>query len=324
MIFVIGGTGFVGRFVVRNLLQLGQEVLVASRSTPPNPLRIPGVSYVRINILDTDTLTRNLQKARVVINLVGIIRPTKQQSFQQAHVESVSSLVEAMKRTGVRRLIHMSALGTRPHAPSMYHQTKWQGEQIVRSSGLDWTILRPGLIIGPGDRFVGTFAKMMRPPLSLLQLGTIPLFGQGQMTFQPVGVEEVAKCFTRVISRPDSVGETFEICGREVITLRRMIEEIAHALGKNPSYINCNPELIPFIVPVAALFKNKPLLFDVPMPVAKLLGWLLENILPSPPLTYDQAIMLEEGSRGDPSRAEAVLGLKTYPFKELISYLRNA
>ncbi len=324
MILVIGGTGFVGRAVVRRLLQLGENVRVLSRNTPTTPLKMSGVTYVTANILDTQALEKNLDGVKAVINLVGIIRPTKKQNFHQAHVESVRSLIEAMNNASVRRLVHMSALGTRPYAASNYHRTKWQGEELVRQSGLDWTIMRPGLIVGPGDGFVTTFVKMMRPPISTLQLGTIPLFGGGTMLFQPVAVEEVAKCFARVISHAESVGATYEICGREQTSLREMIEQIARTLGKKHSHLSCNPELLPIFLPIAAIIKSKPLLFDVPLHAAKVLGWLFEKTLPHPPLTYDQVLMLEEGSVGDPTRAESELGLASSPFGELISYLQDA
>ena len=323
MILVIGGTGFVGRAVVKRLLQLGENVRVVSRNAPEDTLRLKGVSYVQANLLDSEAISRHFDGVKTVINLVGIIRPTRKQSFEQAHVETVRSLIAVMKNSPARRLIHMSALGTRPHAASNYHRTKWEGEEVVRQSGLDWTIMRPGLIVGPGDGFVSTFVKMMRPPISTLQLGTIPLFGGGTMVFQPVAVDEVAKCFARVISHAESVGATYEICGREQKSLREMIEQIAMTLGKKPSHLCCNPELLPIFLPIAAITKSKPLLFDVPMPAAKVLGWLFEKTLPNPPLTYDQVLMLEEGSVGDPTQAESELGLASRPFSELISYLQD-
>ncbi len=324
MILVVGGTGFVGRAIVARLTQLGEKVRILARGLTKTPRRTENrVELFLGDASEPDTLDSALQGVVTVINLVGIIRPTRMQSFEKAHVDTVRNVVDAMKRANVQRLVHMSALGTRPYAASRYHQTKWEGEQIVRNSGLEWTIMRPGLIVGKGDGFVTTFVKLMRPPLSTIQLGTVPLFGGGTMIFQPVAVEEVAKCFARVISHADAVGSVFEICGREKITLKQMLEEIARALGANPSHLSANPELIPIYLLFAVFTKSKPILFDVPMAAAKALGLVMERLLPSPPLTYDQVLMLEEGSQGDPSRAENELGLQQLRFSDMLSYLRN-
>lgn len=323
MILVIGGTGFVGRAIVSRLLSLGENVRVLARGSSAQPRPVKGVEFYVGDATDPSVLDGAMRGVIAVINLVGIIRPTRAQSFEKAHVDTVRAIVDAMKRAGVRRLVHMSALGTRPYAASRYHQTKWEGEQIVSSSGLDWTIMRAGLIVGKGDGFVSSFAKLMRPPLSTIQLGTVPVFGGGKMVFQPVAVDEVAKCFARVISHAESLGAILDICGREKVTLRQMIEEIARCLGGKPSFISTNPELIPLYLPLAVITKSKPVLFDVPITFAKFLGLVFERILPSPPLTYDQVVMLEEGNQGDPSRAERDLGLISVPFAEMVSYLKD-
>jgi NADH dehydrogenase len=186
----------------------------------------------------------------------------------------------------------MSALGTRPNAHSRYHQTKWQAEQIVRNSGLDWTIFRPSIIYGPGDQFVNRFTKIARwSPV-------LPVMGRG--TFQPIPVREAAWCFVRALGQPASMGATLDLVGSEVLTLAEILKAILAASGR------------------------RRLIVRVPMMAARVLAWLLEAVsrisATAPPLNRDQLIMLEEENIGNPQSAIELLGLQVPRFAQEIAH----
>ena len=148
-----------------------------------------------------------------VIHLVGIISEAGDQTFENVHTRGTQNLVHAARRAGVKRLLHMSALGTRPNAVARYHQSKWAAEEIVRESGLEWTIFRPSIIYGPDDGFVNLFAKISRfSPL-------VPIVGNGQTKFEPVPVEAVAHAFVKGLTEPKAIGSAFDLCGPSTLTL---------------------------------------------------------------------------------------------------------
>jgi len=127
---------------------------------------------------------------------------------------------------GLELLAQMSALGTRPHAVSRYHQSKWAGEEIVRESGLDWTIFRPSIIYGPKDHFVNLFARLARfSPV-------LPVIGRGQGKLQPVPVSDVAAAFVKCLAEPRSVGQVFDLCGRDILTFTEALDEILAVTGR--------------------------------------------------------------------------------------------
>ena len=161
-----------------------------------------------------------------VIHLVGIISEVGESTFENVHAQGTQNMVAAAQQAGVRRFVHMSALGTRPNAASRYHQSKWAAEELVRHSGLEFTIFRPSLIYGPEDQFVNLFARIIR--LSPI----VPLLGSPHARFQPVPVEAVAAAFARSLGDPRSVGQTYDLCGPEALTLSEIVDRIQGVLGK--------------------------------------------------------------------------------------------
>jgi len=213
-VFVTGGSGFVGSAVVAELFARGYSVTALAHrgklKTQDSRVRV-----VRGDLFNTAALDEGLRDCHAVIHLVGIIRekPTQGITFERIHHLGAKNVIDAAKRNGVRRFIHMSALGTRPGAPSAYHQTKYQAEQYLINGGLDWTILRPSLIHGPGGEFTqmeAGWARGRKPPFFFMPYFGGGLLGRnGQVQIQPVHVNDVARAFVEAIENPKTVGEIY-------------------------------------------------------------------------------------------------------------------
>jgi len=233
MILVTGGTGFVGGEIVRELLGLGYTVRLLARDGPKAARlgRQPGVEIVAGDALKPETVSAAMGGVEAVIHLIGIIAETTQVSFEQAHVETTRNVLAAAKQAGVTRWIQMSAAGTRPHAVSRYHITKWEAEELVRRSGLDWTIFRPSLIYGydEHDRILNLLRLVVAGPL-------LPLLDGGLALVQPVSVHEVARSFALAVASNASLGREFDLVGPEPLSWREMIFKVAQARGRNVIY----------------------------------------------------------------------------------------
>jgi NADH dehydrogenase len=169
-----------------------------------------------------------------VIHLIGIIAETSHVTFEQAHMEATRNILAAAQQAGVTRYIQMSAAGTRASARSRYHITKWKAEELVRQSGMDWTIFRPSLIYGydERDRLLNLLRRALSWPLDLIQLYTFPVLNGGRALIQPVSVREVAHCFVRAVSSEAAIARTYELVGPVAFSWREMVIKVARALGK--------------------------------------------------------------------------------------------
>ncbi|MDE2342875.1 MAG: complex I NDUFA9 subunit family protein [Betaproteobacteria bacterium] len=232
-VLLVGGSGFVGRSVTARLIEHGHTVTIPTRRLvrPERVARMPKVKWVQGSVHDAPFLAdlcRSLGPGGVVINLVGILhdRPGQPygEKFKSAHVDLVRQLVEAMTAAGIRRYIHMSALGADSGGPSMYQRSKGDGEQVVRSSGLDWTIFRPSVIFGARDNFINLFSRLAS------RLPVLPLACSGAK-FQPVSVENVAEALVRAIDMPHTVGQSYDLAGPEVWTLAQLVRFAARRAG---------------------------------------------------------------------------------------------
>ena len=240
MILVTGGTGFVGQEVVAELLRLGQRVRLLVRN-PEKASRLPfarQVEFAKGDVLQPESLPAAMTGVKVVIHLVGFIIETPKISYEQGHFEATRNVLAAARQAGVARWIQMSAAGTRPHARSRYHQTKWRAEELVRQSGLDWTIFRPSLIYGydERDRLLNLLKRVLSPPLDVLTLYSVGLINGGEPKVQPVSVREVARCFAAAPGTPDSVDKTFDLVGPEAMSWREMVAKINSCLGQKTVY----------------------------------------------------------------------------------------
>jgi len=220
-VLVTGATGFVGRSVVRKLLTRGLKPVCLVRSCRKLLSQHPDVDPDRFiavvgSLEDSQALRKAVESSQAVIHLVGIIlqRRLAGQTFERVHVEGTRAVVEAMERAGIKRLVHMSALGTRAGAASMYHQSKWAAEECVRASNLDWTILQPSLIHGPR----GEFMRLMKQMMCGWAMPIIPYFGSGRARVQPVSVEDVAHCCVESLFRNETANTTIPLGGPMMYT----------------------------------------------------------------------------------------------------------
>jgi NADH dehydrogenase len=233
-VFVTGGSGFVGSSVIGELISRGRAVnaLVHRGILPASD---PLLREVRGDVFDPDVLDHAMRQCEAVIHLVGIImeKPMQGVTFQRMHLEATQAAVDAAKRNGIRRYIHMSALGSRPGAVSDYHKTKWQAEEFVRGSGLDWTIFRPSLIHGPGGfmEMEANWARKKAPPFVAM-----PYFGKGLLglggsgLLQPVYVHDVSRAFVDALEKPQTIGKTYELAGPDRFTWPQLHQASAIAL----------------------------------------------------------------------------------------------
>jgi uncharacterized protein YbjT (DUF2867 family) len=294
-VFVTGGSGFVGSAVIGELLARGHSVnAVIHRGDLPTTS--PELQEIRGDLFSAAALDRGMSKCAVVIHLVGVImeKPSKGITFDRVHYEGTRAVVDAARRNGIDRFIHMSALGTRPNAASRYHQTKWCAEEYVRQSGTDWTSFRPALIHGPGGfmRREAAWARKAAPPFVAM-----PYFGKGLLglggsgLLQPVFVDDVARAFVEAIDRSQTIHKTYDLAGPDRIMWPQFHEAASVELtGKRR-----------LAAPLPAWFAK--LLASVGL--GPLLGF-----------NRDQVIMSQEDNIGDPTPFEADFGWKLRPFRD--------
>src|SRR5471030_299235 len=217
-IALIGGSGFIGSHLVNALVELGKNVRIATRRRENvAQLTLLPVDVIETNLFDPVQLAAFVSQADAVINLVGILQGKRGDpygpQFAKAHVELPSKIVAACQAKGVRRLIHMSALGADPKGPSMYLRSKGDGEKAVRESNLATTIFRPSVVFGPEDNFLNQFAFLERI------FPVIPL-ACSQAKFQPVFVGDVAKAFANVLDLDAASGRVYELAWPTVYARR--------------------------------------------------------------------------------------------------------
>lgn len=226
-VLVIGGSGFIGSHLVAQLAATGRRVVVPTRrlSRARHLLVLPTAELVEADVFDDAVQEQLVRKVDAVINLVGVLhsRPGAAGTgwgpqFECAHVELPRKLVRACQAAGVRRCLHMSALGADPHAPSMYLRSKAAGEKIMLdAAGLDVTVFRPSVVFGAEDAFLNLFAKLQRF-MPVLALGGV------DAKFQPVYVQDVARAFVLALEDHSTIGKVFELVGPHVYTLRELVK----------------------------------------------------------------------------------------------------
>jgi len=278
LITVFGGSGFVGRSVVRALVQKGYRLKIAVRRPDLalylQPIGDVGqIQPVQANLRYPASVKAALEGADAAINLVGILHESGHQTFEGVHAFGAQAIAEAVDELGIDKLVHLSALGARADASSLYARTKAEGAERVRTIMAGASILEPSVVFGPEDNFFNKFASLARfTPV-------FPLIGGGQTKFQPLFVSDLAQAVVACLENDEAAGQTYELGGPEVLSLKQIMEFIFAAIDR------------------------KRITVPVPFSIARFKAQFLK-LLPNPILTPDQVDMLKQDSIVS---AEAVL-----------------
>lgn len=293
MILVTGSTGLVGRAVVRELLQNGFAVRCLVRD--PTKARFilgDGPAYVLGDITDYTSLRQAVAGCTGVVHLVAIIRERGAATFRRINVEGTANVVRAATEAGTQRFIHMSALGVKAGPAYRYAHSKWEGEEIVRQSGLAWTILRPSVIYGPGFGFFDRMLQSVRlsPP-------PFVFYPASKTRFQPIAATDVARCVRLALGDPRTIHRTIELGGPEHLTYREMLDIFLRA--KNIRRIK---------VPV-------------PLCLLHLVVPVMERLLPDPPVTSVELKQMGRDSITALDSVEREFGFKPVGLREGLATL---
>ncbi|QXE86071.1 complex I NDUFA9 subunit family protein [Geomonas nitrogeniifigens] len=258
LIFLAGGTGFVGGHVREALLARGHSLrlLVHRRSLGSVE---PDVEEIVGDVTRPETFEEAVAGCDATINLVGIIREFSGRgvTFQRLHVEATGNILAAAKKGKVRRHLQMSALGTSADSTARYFKSKYQAEEQVRRSGLDYTIFRPSIIFGPKDDFINMLAGYMRT------FPAMPVIGDGEYQLQPISADDVARCFADSLEKPETIGQEYDLCGPDRYTYNALLDIIGRVLGKSHVAKIRNPlSLMRLVVPFFEGFSFFPITSD--------------------------------------------------------------
>jgi uncharacterized protein YbjT (DUF2867 family) len=227
-ILVTGGTGVIGEGVIPELLQRGHQVRLLSRHADDDAKQWPGVEPFAGNVADAASLGGAADGCDVIVHIVGIASENPPEvTFQSVNVDGTRNVLAAGKRAGVKRFVYVSSLGA-DVGESAYHRSKREAEQLVEASGLEWTIVRPGNVYGPGDEVMSLILKMVRT------LPAVPVIDSGDQEFQPIWHEDLAKVLASVVEHSGLGGQTLEAAGAEITTMNDVIERFREITGRSP------------------------------------------------------------------------------------------
>lgn len=267
IVTVVGGTGFLGRYVVRALARDGYVIRVLARDPLAGAeLKTFGdVGQIVLEYADLakpHTLEGKLDNSKAVVNLVGVLYERGQQNFSALHAQGAEKLAQMAKAAGVERYVHVSALGVETAVDSKYARTKLLGERATCAVLPQTTVLRPSVLFGAEDNFFNQFARMacVSPVL--------PLIGGGKTRFQPVYVADVAAAVAQAMKSDAMLGKTYELGGPEVMSFKQVLAYICKTTGRNPALVN------------------------IPFRVAGVMGSVAEMSPCTPPLTRDRVRLL--------------------------------
>ena len=267
-IAITGGTGFVGRHLARALVKDGHEVVLIARGLDKrdeNLRQLAGVKSAMIGLDDEAKLVEAFAGCDAVAHCAGINREIGKQTYQRVHVEGTRHVANAAERAGVKKVALLSFLRARPDCGSGYHESKWAAEEIVRTSGLDYTVLKCGVIYGIGDHMLDHLSHAFY---------TFPVFALGGLQdkpMRPVAVEDVVRILCASLIDGRLSHRTVAVTGPEEMMLTEAVKRVARVVGKKPLYI------------------RMPLWFHY------LLGWVLERVMRTPLVSIAQVRILSEG-----------------------------
>ena len=281
VVSVLGGTGLLGRRIVRHLCKRDFSVRVASR----HPERCqelfgtddPNICLVRANVRDEQSIADAIAGAQVVVNAVSLYLERGNETFHSVHVEAARRVAVQAQRAGIEQLVHVSGIGADPRSRSLYIRKRGEGELAVRAAFPNTIIIRPAVLFGPDDGFLTTILELLQ------RLPIYPMFGSGLTRLQPAYVKDVAEAIVRALQRTEIEPITFECGGPRVYTYEQLLKTIAREAGL------------------------KPILIPVPFATWQALAWIAET-MPRPPITRNQVELM---------RVDNVSSSKMPGFREL-------
>jgi NADH dehydrogenase len=277
-IAITGGTGFVGRHLARALADAGHEVVLIARGRDCRDLEVRYarcVSLISASIDDLQALKRAFAGCAAIAHCAGINREIGDQTYQRVHVQGTKAVVQAARHADVQKVVLLSFLRARPNCGLGYHESKWQAEEVVRQSGLDYTIVKAGIIYGKGDHLLEHLSHALH---------TFPLFGlvgRSEPSVAPVAVEDVVEILHAATARKQLSRRRIDVVGPERISFREVVRRVGEAVGKRPRFIR---------LPVAAQL---------------LLAWFWERLMRVPLVSTAQVHILAEGAGELLDRASA-------------------
>lgn len=290
---VFGGTGFLGRAIVKSLVAEGIQVCVAARSPSifyipkaPGPVRY--IKMINADVRDETSVAQAMEGCDAVINAVGLYVERGSETFEAVHELGAMNVARQCATRDIRRLIHISGIGADLNSQSSYVRARAKGELLATDVFPKTTIFRPSVIFGPGDKFLNTFAKLIRAS------PVLPLFGEGHTLLQTVYVGDVAQAALRALQKPKSQGQTYELGGPQAYTYRKLIELVLTQTSKRRLLLP-----LPFFV------------WDFLAAVA--------SVLPAPPLTKDQVtLMRRDNVVAKNARTLHSLGVKATALEKIL------
>ncbi len=273
IVTVFGGTGFLGRRIVRHLRLHGFRVRAASRHPDRaqvlHDLGDPQLRLIKADVHDGRSVADALADAYGAVNAVSLYVEYGRETFHSVHVESAQRVAAQAQLAGVKRLVHVSGIGADPSSQSLYIRKRGEGELAVRAACADAILIRPAVMFGPDDAFLTTIVRLLK------RLPIYPMFGNGQMRLQPVYVEDVGQAIARILQREQAGPTMLEFAGPRVYSYEELLRTIASAVG------------------------IKPILIPVPFAAWGALARLAE-VLPSPPITRNQVELMRIDSTSMP------------------------
>jgi len=271
---VFGGTGFLGRYIVRHLLDLGDAVRVASRHPERSQQIFKGetsrLASIHADVNEEASIGAAVSGAVAAVNAISLYVERGAETFHSAHVEAAARLARCCRAAGVEQLVHVSGIGADPASPSPYIRSRGEGESVVRAAFPAATIVRPAVMFGPDDAFLTTLAKLLRT------LPLFPLFERGQTRVQPAHVDDVGQAIVRILAASGS-DEIYELGGPRILPFEALVQTIARELGVTP------------------------VLVPVPFWMWKMVAFGAET-LPHPPLTRNQVELMAIDTVTSPNR----------------------